>query len=506
MRSFTFGKIPAFALLIIFLGFVALIFAAYVSNSALNTTKTKASEPRCQSDPPGATNPNSSVYTWVASCSRVCNQNSDCPLNESDPGNVYPGNSAWCFLFEEGHRCLQLQVRSSSNQPTATLIPSAAPSDGVPTSIPVTQQPNPTSTSFTICPADKVGEACQETYQEGNKTCYKKGVCLRPGEGTACSWGEGSYCITPVPSQGVPGGTSPNPTTVPTTAVADSCNTSIKDIYFNTSSSVCSIEADTDRGVLGCAVRKGGEYPEDKCGTRLGIKSLGNGRYLHEFQCSNVTSDYTQVGAMNFATCGYAWQDKGIWRTLENKTPPTVESTQAPTAASGVRQPTERPNQVAPTISTSSTNSTNTTNSRAPTLTPVSQAQAKESVNVTISFTAQTNNCAGGTIKVLGVGYDMYKGSQSSAKLEGQSIDKPDYDLSSEFTISQAYREILPYAEQDLEYFFVPYMYIALNSDGSDARYFHSPKAVSGRFSAFQKDPNLSTQIIFDCETKKITN
>lgn len=67
----------------------------------------------CQDNPSGATRP--AGYKWVADCSKSCtdfSNHSQCPKNDSDPQNVKPETSRWCYNFKEGGRCLQLKASS----------------------------------------------------------------------------------------------------------------------------------------------------------------------------------------------------------------------------------------------------------------------------------------------------------------------------------------------------------------------------------------------------------
>ncbi|MFW5703674.1 MAG: hypothetical protein ACOCXQ_02465 [Patescibacteria group bacterium] len=93
---------------------VATAIASYVTNSddASLTTTTQASESRgCQAfDASGLPAPDG--FEWAKLCSKSCQQNSDCP--QSRDRAVYGPNSAWCYGFSEGNRCLQLQSKGDS--------------------------------------------------------------------------------------------------------------------------------------------------------------------------------------------------------------------------------------------------------------------------------------------------------------------------------------------------------------------------------------------------------
>ncbi len=45
-----------------------------------------------------------SGWYWRADCGRSCSGNSDCPQNPQDPN---PATSNWCYLFDQGMRCMQ---------------------------------------------------------------------------------------------------------------------------------------------------------------------------------------------------------------------------------------------------------------------------------------------------------------------------------------------------------------------------------------------------------------
>ncbi len=64
-----------------------------------------------------------SGYTWKASCGgRVCGSNGDCPKNDSLSEDL-KRNSAWCYAFPTGNRCLQLQSRGGNGGAIATSTP-----------------------------------------------------------------------------------------------------------------------------------------------------------------------------------------------------------------------------------------------------------------------------------------------------------------------------------------------------------------------------------------------
>lgn len=67
----------------------------------------------CRDNPSGATRP--AGYKWAADCSKSCadfTSHTECPKNESDPFNVKPETSRWCYNFKEGGRCLQLKSQA----------------------------------------------------------------------------------------------------------------------------------------------------------------------------------------------------------------------------------------------------------------------------------------------------------------------------------------------------------------------------------------------------------
>lgn len=73
----------------------------------------------CSDNPPDAPVPNSN-YIWKADCNASqCSGNDSCPKNTSDPNNVNPDTSAWCYGFDDGAnpRCMQLQYTGSHSAP-----------------------------------------------------------------------------------------------------------------------------------------------------------------------------------------------------------------------------------------------------------------------------------------------------------------------------------------------------------------------------------------------------
>lgn len=58
-----------------------------------------------------------SGYTWHAFCKRTCTKDAECSVNDFDPSNVNAKDSAWCYGFKEGGRCLQLRSVNSPRSP-----------------------------------------------------------------------------------------------------------------------------------------------------------------------------------------------------------------------------------------------------------------------------------------------------------------------------------------------------------------------------------------------------
>ena len=118
-----------------------IVLAVFLTNVThqRNITNTQATEMTCRNNPV----PPLQGYIWVANCSSTCNTNSDCPENTNDPSNVYPKTSNWCFGFNEGNRCLQLQ-KAGSNIPT--VIPTSTRVPEAPTQPPKAAQTTPIST------------------------------------------------------------------------------------------------------------------------------------------------------------------------------------------------------------------------------------------------------------------------------------------------------------------------------------------------------------------------
>lgn len=102
---------------VIFLGISTLVSSTLLKNT--QTTKSKASTGTCRDNPEAPP----AGYTWKADCARACSSNSDCPKNTSS-GYVDPNSSSWCYGFESGFRCLQLQYggggTSTGSQPGGT--------------------------------------------------------------------------------------------------------------------------------------------------------------------------------------------------------------------------------------------------------------------------------------------------------------------------------------------------------------------------------------------------
>lgn len=53
-------------------------------------------------------------YRWEADCSQGCSKNSDCTQNTSNQPAVKSENSAWCFEFTNGNRCMILTTTDKS--------------------------------------------------------------------------------------------------------------------------------------------------------------------------------------------------------------------------------------------------------------------------------------------------------------------------------------------------------------------------------------------------------
>ena len=136
-----------------------IVLAVFLTNITRqrNITNTRATEGSCRNNPVAPL----SGYVWVANCSGTCNTNSDCPRNTSDPSNVNPETSNWCYQFIEAsgpvNKCLQLQKAGTTN-PTSTQVPEApiqtpTTAQSFPTSTPVpssTLPPTPTPTTRSI--------------------------------------------------------------------------------------------------------------------------------------------------------------------------------------------------------------------------------------------------------------------------------------------------------------------------------------------------------------------
>src|SRR3972149_3428521 len=61
-------------------------------------------------------------YKWAANCSSSgsCESNAGCPTGANN-------QEGWCYGFEDGNRCLQLQSTGANPVPTSTPLPTATP-------------------------------------------------------------------------------------------------------------------------------------------------------------------------------------------------------------------------------------------------------------------------------------------------------------------------------------------------------------------------------------------
>ncbi len=141
---------------IIILGTLVVMGVAALMSSTVNNqkqiTNARAAGVSCSNNP---VPPPDGGYTWVANCSSSCTTNANCPQNTSDPSNVNPSTSNWCYEFAEGARCMQLQKGTGSITPLNNN-PTPAGSN------------NSTNTGGTICSvATGCGGACNSNMNQG---------------------------------------------------------------------------------------------------------------------------------------------------------------------------------------------------------------------------------------------------------------------------------------------------------------------------------------------------
>lgn len=139
--------------MLLFLGVTALSSSLILKNKT-STSPRAANTLRCQDNP--ETPP--SGYYWKADCSKSCHDKSACQQNTTDPSNVNPGTSSWCYGFVgstgtwDDWRCMMLlkngdprigtpNTGSSNPQPTSTT------ASVQPTSTPVQREGQPTAIS-----------------------------------------------------------------------------------------------------------------------------------------------------------------------------------------------------------------------------------------------------------------------------------------------------------------------------------------------------------------------
>jgi hypothetical protein len=145
------GEISTMVILgtLIVMGFAAVLSSTI--NNQRQVTDTRAAGITCSNNPVA---PPDGGYTWVANCAKSCNTNADCPQNTTDPSNVNPATSNWCYGFAEGAKCLQLQKGSITSQPSNTN----------PTNSPT----NPSGTQGGVCSvATGCGGACNSNFNQG---------------------------------------------------------------------------------------------------------------------------------------------------------------------------------------------------------------------------------------------------------------------------------------------------------------------------------------------------
>lgn len=203
---------------LVILGTIVVMGIAAVMSSTVNNqrqvTDTRAAAVSCRNNP---VSPPDGGYTWVANCSSSCTTNADCPQNTSDPSNVNPATSNWCYQFAEGAKCIQLQKGSSN----------ITPSTPNPTSNPT----NPGNTSGAVCTvATGCGGACNSNFNQGcgyggcrawedcvNNTCIDTtNLGTQPAGANAChGLASADSPGNTVPTSGQAPSTPPQSTTVP---------------------------------------------------------------------------------------------------------------------------------------------------------------------------------------------------------------------------------------------------------------------------------------------------
>jgi hypothetical protein len=196
------------------LGISTLISTVFLNNTKRQTTATRAAGVgECRDNPVQAP----AGYRWKADCGQIsCSTNANCPQNTSDPSNVKPDTSNWCYGFEGKNnssadwRCLML-VKEGGIQPpaqapqggqTPTSTPAPAGGQAVATPIP---SPTPAPATAPNC------NTCRYSQQESDGVkCYEgvwgaNSVCQwQPGYGRSVSC-EGVYTC---PASSAPGGAS----------------------------------------------------------------------------------------------------------------------------------------------------------------------------------------------------------------------------------------------------------------------------------------------------------
>lgn len=140
---------------IVILGTLVVMGVAALMSSTVNNqkqiTNARAAGVSCNNNP---VPPPDGGYTWVANCSSNCATNANCPQNTSDPSNVNPSTSNWCYEFTEGARCMQLQKGVGPTQK--------------PDNNPTIKPTSPSSASQGVCSvATGCGGACNSNLNQG---------------------------------------------------------------------------------------------------------------------------------------------------------------------------------------------------------------------------------------------------------------------------------------------------------------------------------------------------
>ncbi len=139
----------------VILGTLILMSVAALMGTIVNNHRqvinTRAAGINCSNNP---VSPPDGGYTWVANCAKSCSTNADCPQNTTDPSNVNPVTSNWCYEFAEGAKCLQLQKGSVTSQP--------------PNTSPTSSPQNQNTAEKSICSvATGCGGACNSNFNQG---------------------------------------------------------------------------------------------------------------------------------------------------------------------------------------------------------------------------------------------------------------------------------------------------------------------------------------------------